>query len=136
MPAVDKCEESIIRALEKEGWTLVRRPEGIRLEARRFLYVDLKLKNADNIQIVLIEVKCFPANSIETDELYRAIGQYILYRSILQIEKRSEPLFLAIPKTIYDSLFQLKAVQHAIKSAKIKMVVVDLEREEVTLWKT
>lgn len=81
-----------------------------------------------------MEVKCFPENRSALDEFYHAVGQYMVYREALRLNAIDIPVFLAIPRMTFDSLFQKAVVQAIINGSKIKLIVIDLEREEVILW--
>jgi hypothetical protein len=43
------------------------------------------------------------------------------------------PLYLAIPKSVFDTIFDT-AVQRALRDNGIKLLIVNLETETVTQW--
>ena len=90
--------------------------------------------NGQSRQILLVEVKCFGDSSEYTRDLYVAIGQYVVYQAMLNELKNSTPLYLAIPLTAYNDLFD-SVIQRAVNDVKIKIIVVDIEREEIAQWK-
>jgi hypothetical protein len=56
--------------------------------------------------ILLVEVKCFSDESAATTDLYVALGQYIVYRSLLVQQKVSAELHLAVdlsPQKLYQA---------------------------------
>lgn len=132
MPAIDTCEPAIIRALEKDGWQLIKRSVAIRL-GHRYVIADFSMQKAAQ-QLLIIEAKCFPDQQAELHDLYTAIGQYILYRNGLSLSNRPEVIYLAVPYDIYDRLFLLEPVQKAVNEIKIKIVVIDIQAEEITAW--
>jgi Holliday junction resolvase-like predicted endonuclease len=91
MPAIDKCEENIIKALEKEGWDVLDKPYQIKFAKKRYVYADLGLINRDNEKIIIVEVKCFP--SAPLDSFYGAVGQYISYRLMLKRDLIDSEIF-------------------------------------------
>ncbi len=82
----------------------------------------------------MVEVKCFVDAHFDQDELYRAIGQYLVYRSILRIRKLEASLYLAVPANAYKRLFTTDVVSHIARESQMKLIIVDLEREEVIEW--
>jgi hypothetical protein len=84
MPKLDQCHEQVVRALQKDGW-VVNTPYSLFVHKRR-AYVDLSAMrqvNGTRQQILLVEVKCFADRKSSADELYGAIGQYIIYRMMM-----------------------------------------------------
>jgi glucose-6-phosphate 1-dehydrogenase len=136
MPAIDSCQPQVIRALEKDGWRI----EGMNIHLRhkkRYVFVDIQathIANGSSRQILLAEVKCF-ANPLEaTQDLYSAIGQYAIYRAMLEQKNNTQSLYLAIPTHAYRHLFD-DVVQQAMSYVKMKLIVVDLDQEEIVEWK-
>jgi XisH protein len=136
MPAIDSCEPSVIRALEKEGWQIVNRPCTIALKDGRRLFADLKAKRQidDEQQIIIIEVKCFPESSSQIEEFYRAFGQYMTYAKILARYDDDEILYLAVPSSVYDTLFQKDPFKDMLEDSNVNLIVCDMESEEIVKW--
>ncbi|HLA44256.1 MAG TPA: element excision factor XisH family protein [Aggregatilineales bacterium] len=134
MPAVDNCEPQVVRAMEKDGWQVVRRHYLIRLgKGRGAVYADLRLQK-DEAQILIVEVKSFERRGSQMDDLYQAIGQYMVYQKALALAGQREPLYLALPETAFRRLRVHDAIQATIQDAKIKLILVDISREEVVEW--
>ena len=135
MPALDTCHANIVHALEKDGWTV--RDKQLRIRsAERIIYVDVsasKALNGSRYQILLAEAKCFPDSDNTTRDLYTAIGQYLVYRAILAEVEESASLYLALPKTVYDVVFD-STIQRVIRENHIKLLVVNLELEAIVQW--
>lgn len=137
MPAIDICEPAVIRALEKAGWMVLDQPYSIRFDESRLDYVfaDLRLRHNDPDQtIIVVEVKCFAVGRSFLDEFYHATGQYIVYRNALKIRGIDLPVYLAVPLRAYKGFFQKRLIQSAIDDVRAKIVVVDLDAEEVAQW--
>ena len=132
MPAIDSCEPQVIRALEKEGWRLYRKPHEIVLPTTT-LYADFSITRQEQ-EILIIEVKCFPKSASHRQEMYRAIGQYSSYRFSLEVEKTDLPLYLAVPDFVYDTLLQTEEFQLLLTGLAVKLMVYDLEAEVVKQW--
>lgn len=135
MPAIDECQPKMIRALEKEGWQVTHQPFAIRISKNEGVYADLRLQHRQHQQaIIVVEVKCFPETRSLLDEFYHAIGQYLLYRQALIQKNIDITLFLAIPTHAYTKLSNRPIMANVINEIHVKIVVVDLDDEEVVLW--
>jgi hypothetical protein len=44
------------------------------------------------------------------------------------------PLYLAVPKAIYDDMLQEELSQEAMSDLQMKLLVFDPEKEEIILW--
>ncbi len=135
MPAFDACHDQVTRSLEKDGWRVTHTPYRLALPPR-FGYVDLRLSRGANGQrenIMLVEIKCFPNEDSTTRDLYTAIGQYLVYRAMMETLDLSEALFLAVPETIFAVIFD-QPVMQVIKQSQIRMVIVDLAAERIVQW--
>lgn len=137
MPAIDQCEEQVVRALEKSGWLVTHRPFAIRINKSRagYVYADLRLREEINNQtIIVVEVKCFASSRTQLDEFYQAVGQYMTYRNALAINDIRFPVYLSVPQSVYTTFFQIPLIVAVVAEAQIKLVVVDLGKEEVVEW--
>jgi hypothetical protein len=135
MPAFDQCHEQVVRALQKEGWNVDAEQVTLALGKRR-IFVDLHAVrgvNGSQQQMMLIEVKCFPISTTVNEELYHAIGQYLVYRAMLAERRLETPLYLSIPESIFNAAFDLP-VNRVIEDSQIKLVIVNLEAERVVRW--
>jgi XisH protein len=135
MPAIDQCEPHIIKALEKAGWQVTHHPFPIRISRDEGVFADLRLRHRDNKRtIIVVEVKCFSEKRSLLDEFYHAVGQYLLYRNILTLSNIDVPLYLSVPSNIHSSFFRRKTIQAVVQDAKIRLIVVDMEQEEIVKW--
>jgi hypothetical protein len=132
MPSLDTCEPEVIRALAKDGWTIIYHPLSVKT-AETNLYIDLMLAASDGRRII-VEIKCFLESRTELTEVYRAFGQYLIYRAALELDEKTVPLYLAVPLSSYLTVFQCAIVQKAMRDANIRLVVIDLTTEEVVTW--
>jgi hypothetical protein len=135
MPANDVCLPQVLGALKNDGWQIVVQNEHYRID-RRSIFVDLRaerLENGSSETILLAEVKCFSEKESWTTDLYTAIGQYLVYVGLLRKLSVNIPLYLVIPETIYNTMFDA-VVRQIIKQHDIKMIIVNLETEAITQW--
>src|SRR5262249_44383080 len=97
MSRQDGLHETCKNALIKAGWTITHDPYTIR-RGRQNLYIDLGAEmplaaEKDGLKIA-VEVKSL-IGSLDMAELERALGQYILYRSLLKRREPERLLYLA-----------------------------------------
>ena len=102
------------------------------------LYVDLAAAIAlsaekDN-QKIAVEVKSFVGKS-ETADLQQALGQYFLYRWLMDRQDPDRVLFLAVPETIYRQLFEGVKGEILLSNGKLKVFGYSTEKEEIIGWK-
>ncbi|MBK9124900.1 MAG: hypothetical protein IPM16_17525 [Chloroflexi bacterium] len=137
MPAIDYCEPQVIRALNRGGYRVTDQSFALRIDITRgFVFADLRLVRTTEplSSIIVVEVKCFPETRTALDELYGAIGQYIVYREAMLFNAVEGTLFLAVPMTVFETLLKRPVLDAAIRETKINLIVVDLEHEEVRQW--
>ena len=135
MPSFDSCHEQVMRALQKDGWRITEQQVPMKLNRRR-VFVDLlatRGTNGSRQEIALVEVKCFPDPQNTSQEIYTAVGQYIIYRAMLRELELDIPLYLSIPETIFDDVFDV-IVRRAIQENQIKLVIVNLDKEKIVWW--
>ena len=83
---------------------------------------------------IAVEVKSFLNNSAITD-FHSALGQFLNYRLALQMTESDRTLYLAVPFETFESFFQERFVQEAVKLYQLKLIVYDPEKEVVIAWK-
>ena len=131
MPSSDRCLPQIKRALEKAGWFVAAEPHLIYVPGKRNpLLADIHATRGLNT-VIIAEVKCFHDNLF--NELYTAIGQYLVYRALLREINDTTPLYLAIPSHAYHGIFEI-AGRFVVKEVKINLLVVNTEKEEIEQW--
>jgi hypothetical protein len=135
MPAIDECQPQIIRALVKDGWQVTHQPFAIRISKTEGVYADLRLQHRTQQQtIIIVEVKCFRDVKSLLDEFYHVIGQYLLYRQALLLKNIDTPIFLAIPEHAFEQLLRRQTIMSVMNETQVKLVVVNLDTEEVVSW--
>lgn len=137
MAKLDKIHNAVKNALVKDGWTITADPYRIEFEEFR-LYADLSAERPiaaerENEKIV-VEIKSFLSRSNVYD-FENALGQYRLYRRLLEEIEPEAKLFLAISESTYTDFFVLKATQFIIEVEEISLFTVNLESEEIERWK-
>lgn len=136
MPAKDLYHDAVRNALIKNGWTITDDPLRLTWGVREF-FVDLglsKLIAAQKAeQMIAVEIKGFTNRSAIAD-LEQALGQYLLYRAILEELQAEVLLYLAIRKTTYQAIFSEPIGELIVNKYRLNLLVFDPKQEEVLEW--
>ncbi|BAT51516.1 fdxN element excision controlling factor XisH-like protein [Nostoc sp. NIES-3756] len=136
MPAKDIYHDEVKNALIKDGWTITADPYLIKYEDAE-LYADLAAEKPIAAerqgQKIVVEIKSFVGKSLMYD-FHNALGQYIVYRNLIQLTEPEYTLYLAIDDVVYEEFFQRKSVQAVINQNHLLLIVVDTEKEEIKQW--
>ena len=148
MPERDSIHSDVKQALINDGWIVTDDPYVISY-GERFLFVDL---GASEINIdehaegqfigaqrgtkrIAIEIKKFIGKSAMFN-LEQAIGQYVLYRLLLQKVDPKREIYLAITDTVYDEIFSEPVGELVVSELPLKLLIINLANKEVTQWIT
>lgn len=135
--ANDTIHQAVIQSLKNDGWQIIREHFSIRYEELE-IRVDIVaeqpavLAEKDGYRI-LVEIKTFGGRSFMKD-LQNAIGQYTIYKNILALSGLEYELFLAIHETVYEAAFQQKAMRQIVQINQLKLLVVNIDSQEVVRW--
>ena len=135
MPKYDYCHRQVVNALRKDGWFVASKSLFLTDAYRNDAYIDIDATRGTNgtiTQHIYVEVKCFDRPK-ETAGFHRAIGQYIMYRGILNRVGLLSPLYLAVPSRSFSTYFN-QPVLDVIAQHELKLLVVDIEQEKVLQW--
>ncbi len=101
------------------------------------MYIDLGAEKIiaaqKDEQKIAVEIKSFIGAST-ISEFHLAIGQFINYRYALEEEDPERILYLAVPQTVYNDFFKLSFIQSIIRRSQLKLLVYDVEQEEIVQW--
>ena len=132
----DLFHDAVRHALEKAGWTITHDPLPLTYGETK-VYVDLGADPPIGAELngrkIAVEIKTFIGLSGMQD-LYNAVGQFVVYRTALEIKEPERELFLAVPVAAYSEFFEIFEGQTLIKSAKLKILVYHAKKEEITQW--
>ncbi|MBC5793876.1 MAG: XisH family protein [Sphaerospermopsis sp.] len=136
MPAKDIYHDTFRKALEKDDWIITDDPLKLTWGKRDF-FVDIgakKLIAAQKGELkIAVEIKSFAGISQAT-ELEKALGQYILYRNILEEKEPERLLYLAITKSTFNDIFSEPIGDLVIHKNQIKLMIVDAKKEIIIKW--
>jgi hypothetical protein len=136
MPPLDAIHEAVKHALEKDGWVITADPQIIRF-AELTLLADLAAERPFTAERsgnrIVVEVKTFSGKSA-FQEFKLALGQYLIYRTFLEMIEPGVKLYLAVPRDVYRRFFLQVAIQVIVRRFEVGLVVVDVPSETVALW--
>ncbi|MFM9267662.1 XisH family protein [Tychonema sp. BBK16] len=137
MAAKDRFHEAVKQALLKEQWVITADPLILKIDKVKF-EIDLaaeKVFAAEKAgQKIAVEIKSFLNTSVVTD-FHAALGQFLNYRLGLQMNEPDRTLYLAIPLDIFESFFQERFTQEAVRQYQVKLIVYEPIQEVIIEWK-
>ncbi len=136
MAAKDLFHPHVVKALERDGWTITDDPLSLPWGTST-LQVDLGaerlLAAVKGAEYIAVEIKSFVSRS-RIDDLENALGQLLLYRYLLRQSEPQRVLYLAITEEVYQTFLSLPHVAQFLQSEQIRLLVFDPQTEEVTRW--
>ena len=136
MPKLDMIHDAVKHALIADGWSITDDPYIIQYQ-KTILYADLGAERAiaaeRDGQKLVVEVKSFiGASKIQTSK--EALGQYDIYRYLLEETAPDRKLYIAVSKVAYTTFFAQDVIQLILNRHQLPMIVVDIKIEEVIQW--
>jgi hypothetical protein len=136
MPKLDIIHDAVRNALIKDGWVITDDPYVIQYR-KITLYADLGAEQtmaAERYgQKLVVEVKSFIGAS-KIQDLKEALGQYDIYRYLLEEIAPDRKLYVAISTIAYKSFFKQDVIQLILNKHQLPLIVVDTEMEEIRQW--
>jgi hypothetical protein len=137
MSAKDTIHQAVKQALVKDGWVITHDPLTLEYEEVQ-VFVDLGAERVIAAEKagekIAVEVKSFLGPSLIRD-IELALGQYVLYLSLLRKTDPDRRLYLAVSHVTYDGLFQGTAIQELLTENRVFTLVVNVTTEEIREWK-
>lgn len=135
--ARDKFHDNVRIALEKDGWKITAEQLRISL-GKASIEIDMM---ADNMMAaerggekIAVEVKSFLEKSI-IHTFHEAMGQYLDYRSALEVVDAERVVFLAVPTHIYHhDVFQDWFIQRRLREENAKLIIFDSVKNAIETW--
>lgn len=137
IPQRDRLHETVKRALQNAGWVVTHDPYSLSFEGDQ-LFVDLAaeqlLAAEQGEQRIAVEVKGFTGPSAIAD-VQQAIGQYLLYRSLIARTDPERLLLLAVSSETERDVLIRPAVQVFLADHAVRCLIVDATQEVIVRWK-
>lgn len=136
MPARDIYHDVVKIALIKDNWIITNDPLTIQYGSKD-LFIDLgaeKLLAAQKQnRKIAVEIKSF-VNPSQMVDLERAVGQYIVYRDILEETEPDRSLYLAIPTLAYRDVFSEPLGNLIARKNNVNLLVFNYLTQEISRW--
>jgi hypothetical protein len=136
VPSKDIYHDTVRHALTEDGWKITHDPFSLKV-GKKDLFIDLGLEKflaAEKLEKkIAVEIKSFVGAS-EVEDLRNAIGQYILYQSVLEKLEPERELFLAIRQRSYIEVFQEEIGQLLLEKKLIKLIVFAPKKKVIIKW--
>jgi hypothetical protein len=136
MSARDRYHDTVKQALIQEGWTITHDPYRLVIGRRRG-YIDLgaemPLAAEKEGRRIAVEVKSFIGES-ELDDLEHALGQYGLYRVVLEKRDPDRRLYLAVPADMRELLLDEQDFRDVLRAFQVKLILFDPKSRRALEW--
>ena len=83
---------------------------------------------------IVVEVKNFREKSEYVSELQKSIGQYLLYRDVLEKQGYEYPLYLAVPITAYADFLNFDLIQKLFQKHQILLLLFNPQELTLLQW--
>jgi XisH protein len=136
MPAKNLDHDAVIEALVADGWTITDDPLSMTYGGRD-LFIDLGATKTgeDRIGVIIaVEIQSFRDES-KVKNLQEAIGQFLMYRSVLQRIEPQRKIWLAVEAAIFRGFLNEPLSQIMIDDNSLAFIVYDIRTHKVTQWK-
>jgi hypothetical protein len=136
MPRKDVYHEIVKQALIDDGWTITHDPYPLPF-GEESLYVDLGAETPIGAekagQKIAVEIKSF-LNPSPVTELERTLGQFTLYRFLMQRQEADRILYVAVSDVVYDLVFDMADVRDLVEAVQMRLVLFDAEVARIVRW--
>ncbi|MDB9323590.1 XisH family protein [Nodularia spumigena] len=138
MSAKDLFHEAVRRGLEKDQWIITDDPlqlEWEEVKVKIDLAAERLIAAERGEEKIAVEIKSFIGTSAISD-FHTALGQFLNYRIMLEVNEPERLLYLAIPLETYETFFQSQFAQMIINRYQLKLIVYEPVSEEIVQWRS
>ncbi len=133
MSAKDRLHDTVVRALAKDGWTIVDEQVTVTVGERN-LWIDIQAQKEVETSTILVEVKGFENMRSPIDYFADAVGKYLLYKTALEFLNNRSPLYMAVSEEGYNGILSEVIGQQVTQKLGIKLLAFVPEIEEIVQW--
>jgi hypothetical protein len=137
MSARNIHHDQVVRALRADGWTITHDPYTLAYGGRD-MFIDLGAEKqligaTRGTDLIAVEIQSFLQRS-PVRALQEAVGQYLMYKAVLETVEPSRRLIMAVPLRAADDILAERLGQLVLRQCGIKALVYDHETERVVRW--
>lgn len=136
MTAKDFFHETVKRGLTKDKWIVTDDPLELEWEevtVKIDLGAERLIAAERGEEKIAVEIKSFIGTSAISD-FHTALGQFLNYRIMLEVNEPDRLLYLAVPFEAYQTFFQSRLAQVAIERHQLKLIIYEPATEEIVQW--
>lgn len=134
--AKDLFHDAVRRGLEKDQWIITDDPlelEWEEITVKIDLAAERLIAAERGEEKIAVEIKSFIGTSAISD-FHTALGQFLNYRIMLEVNEPDRLLYLAVPIETYQTFFQSRFARLAHERHQLKLIVYDPTTEEISQW--
>jgi hypothetical protein len=129
--------DTVVHALEADGWTITHDPMTLSY-GDRDLYMDLGAERTaiaaeKGEQKIAVEIQSF-LNPSAVRDLQEAVGQFEIYRAVLEEREPARTPYLAVPRRVYKGLLSEPLGKLIVDRLQLRLLVFDEKGEKVLQW--
>jgi hypothetical protein len=129
--------DEVCQALITDGWTITHDPMPLAC-GRKKMWVDLGAERPTIAaeregKKIAVEIQSFLAASPIRD-LQEAVGQYCIYRMVMEDREPERTLYMAVTRAVYEDLFSELIGQLVISRLRVRLVVFDEKQKRIVQW--
>ena len=136
MAAKDKIHDSVVLALQKDGWTITHDPYILKVLGMEYevdLGAEMILAAEQEDRKIAVEIKSFIQGSF-VYEFHQVLGQFLNYKLCLEEKEPDRILYLAIPDSVYETSFQRPAIQKILTLYNVRIILINTNHQTVIKW--
>jgi hypothetical protein len=137
------ARDLVVTALTRAGWTITDDPYVITY-GLQVLLIDLAANTENqgrNLFVdatrdghkIAVEIKAIAGESAVAD-LHQAVGQYVVYKLVLEQLEPDRIVYLAVTDAVYRKVFRRPLGQLIVQRLPLRLLVVNQSRMEVEQW--
>ncbi len=134
--AKDRIHDAVKQALIKDNWTITHDPFPIvyeEISASADLGAERTIAAERGTEKIVVEIKSFIGRSAVQD-LKLALGQYLLYRGLLEVIEPERVLILAVDLRAFAEVFDQKAAQLLAERYQLNLLIINVNEQEIVKW--
>lgn len=137
MPQKDTFHQTVINALQKQGWNVAFDPLFVPTEGGVNFFIDLGVTSVIGVEkngrYVAVEIKSFNETSL-LHSFYEILGQYLMYEMALEEQEQSWELYIAITTSGFQKLGNAPIFKRAIQKFRMNFIIFDPLSQTILQW--
>jgi len=137
VPARNIYHDAVVRALTADGWTITHDPLTLSFGGKD-LFVDLGAERAalaaeKEGRRIAVEIQHLLGRSL-VRSLEEAVGQYRIYRAVLEEREPGRLLYMAVTDRVSGELLAEQFGQFVVERLRLRIMVFDEHQQRVVRW--